>query len=265
MTSIYKSRILLGFFIMAFLQACQNRAQLEQSDLAWKVSDVVTKVERVYNLPWKVGRAEKKDISMGFVIEFNVPTLASDDAKELIKKYKVNSWIFKVEKVRGGLPMTYGYVSVPFKNINKSLSTTSIKIYYAAAAASGRFRSFECPAFKHRKKIKDYDVSYGGNEETTIFVKYKNKIKSRVHTTKFFPVSFNGGLKLAGDYMISMTLFSSADKKIYGKFKPLDGIIKIQSEEEVHLPSCAGIREENKPDNSAKGTFDIRNLQFNKK
>lgn len=264
MTSNFKTFIICYAFAFAF-SACQNRATLEQSDLAWKVSEVVTKVERVYDLPWKVGKVEKKEVSMGFVIEFNVPTLATDDARDLIKKYKVDSWIFKVEKIRGGIPMTYGYVNVPFKNVNKSLSTTSIKIYYAAAAASGRFRSFECPAFKHRKKIKNFDIKYSGDEETNMFIKYKNKIKSRVHTTKFFPVSFNGGLKLAGDYQISMTLYSSADKKTYSDFKPLDGIIRIQSEEEIHLPSCAGIREEYKPDNSAKGTFDIRQLQFNKK
>jgi len=197
------------------------------------------------------------------MIEFEVPYIESSYQDSLYQRYQVDSWAFRLEKKTGENPRIYGHVAIFFRNTKKD-SSNSLKIYYAAAAASERFRNFSCPAFSHRKQIAEMDIDRNGPSTVDFFLKFESTLSAKVYQSSFFPSSFNGGKKLEGEYIISMAAYSSKEKKLFSPWFPLEGKIKIQREEEIGVPSCIGSHEEYDTNNSINSKININKFKMGK-
>src|SRR5690606_15712430 len=135
----------------------------------------------------------------------------------------------------------------PRHSSRTSSSTTAtrvaVKIYYAAAYASERFRNFKCPAFGHNKRINDMDI-VGGNEEFEIHLGQASSYGEKPQLVELNPSSFNGGNSLVGEYWIEIAPYDSQNRLIHAPFKKIPSHLVIKSEDIVHVKSCEGVKME---------------------
>jgi hypothetical protein len=121
----------------------------------------------------------------------------------------------------------------------------SFLVQYAAAYASERFRMLKCPAFGHNKKISSLGIR-GDDDEFSLLLGQSSPFKDKTDAIELRPKSLNGGILLRGNYFIEIAAYNFKKKITLSHFKRIPMFITVESEEEVTIPSCAGIRSENK-------------------
>ena len=172
-------------------------------------------------------------------------------------------WIFKFSRVNRGRKDPVGNIYYHFNNISKSTEAFSLNIYYHASSVSERFRGFHCPAFNHRAILKDVDVEYSNTTKPEdVFVRTVSSEPAKVERLSFSPHIFSAGRSLKGDYIVEYALYNSKTKQIYSDWKQAAGHIPVRREEQVSLPSCLGIKEEEKPLPESR-RFKLQDLEIN--
>jgi hypothetical protein len=195
---------------------------------------------------WKVGKKRNKLVSKGFKFQIKIPKIDKKYAKKLFSIGGIDSWIFRISKKerRGYQPV--GHILYNIQNFGKVSDSITGHIYYHAAAASSEFRRQKCPAFNHRKKISEIELIKTDVKSYDLFIKKIGSYRTAtIDTPSFSPVIFSGGKSLKADYTIELALMNAKDKILYSKWIQLNNIIRIESEVEISVPSCTGIRTEN--------------------
>lgn len=194
---------------------------------------------------WKVGKNREKVISKGFRFKIKIPKIHKDDAKKLYQKGGVDSYIFRISKKerRGYQPV--GHILYNIQNFSKVSDSITGHIYFHAAV-SGEFRKQKCPAFNHRKRITDLELVKTTTLPKDLFIKrMKSYRTATIDTPSFSPVIFSGGRSLLADFKIELALMNSKEKILYSKWLKIGNFIRVESEAEVSIPSCAGVKSEN--------------------
>ena len=155
-------------------------------------------------------------------------------------------WIIRLLVNKGTKVQDLGTTYAPFisKQASRVRSATSgsiaLRVYYAAAYASERFRSFYCPAFGHNKKISSLDIE-DSNEEFSLDVNSQLSFSEKPQLVELSPSSFNGGNSLIGEYYLELALYDSKNKVIHSAFTRVPGSVLIRAEETIPIPSCEGV------------------------
>lgn len=254
----------MRFFITIFLIAsCTKMHDIKTDNGIDFLENVSVKITNVKVVEWDVGRKKDKLVSRGIRVTTTVPRV-SDDAKELLySKYGIDSWIFKFSRINRGKKDLVGNIFYHFNNISKSTEAFSLNIYYHASSVSERFRAFHCPAFDHRSILKDVDVEYSKSvAPENIYVRTLSSEPAKVERLSFSPHIFSAGRSLRGDFIVEYALYNSKTKQIYSDWKSAEGMIPITREEKVSLPSCLGIKEEEKPLPESR-RFKLQDLEIN--
>jgi hypothetical protein len=119
----------------------------------------------------------------------------------------------------------------------------ALKVYYAAAFASERFRSFKCPAFGHNKKIDKMEI-VGSNEEFSLSIGQTAPYSEKSQLVELTPSSFNAGHSTVGEYFVEIAAYDSKKKVIHSSFKRLPMHVSVTREDEVRIKSCDGVHSE---------------------
>lgn len=233
--------------ILTLLVGCSKEISLSKKNGVYFFKDFSLKMTSAEELDWNVGLKKDKNVSTGIVLKIELPRLEKDFIPILYDRYKVDSWIFKINKIRPQGKMALGHIVIPFNKVSQKSSNFSVHIYYAAAAASKRFRLFHCPAFSHRKKIKDIELVKTNPKVKNLFVGLKSVHKGKTDGLEYFPIIMSGQRSLVGKYNAQVALYSTKNSGVYSKYIPVNGDAIVSREEEVSVPSCNGIKEEIKP------------------
>lgn len=227
------------------------------------LEDVYSEMTKAKDVEWDVGRKKDKTISRGFRVSTEVPRISDEAKTHLYEKYGIDSWIFKYSRIVRGRKDLVGNIYYHFNNISKSTDDFSLNIYYHASAVSERFRAFHCPAFDHRSKLPDIEIQSTKNiTPKNVYVRTTTKEPSKVERLSFSPHIFSAGRSLIGDFIIEYALYNSKTKQLYSNWARVAGHIKIRSEQNVSLPSCLGIKEENSPLPESR-RFKLQDLEIN--
>src|SRR5690606_13064087 len=114
--------------------------------------------------------------------------------------------------------------------ISRTFKNFSVILYYSAAAVSNSFRNFKCPAFEHRKKITDIDFKSFKEKIDRLYVSRQESITSDINSGQFFPITFNAGKHLKGEYMVEIALYSSSLRTTYSKWLALYKKVSVEKE-----------------------------------
>jgi hypothetical protein len=208
-------------------------------------------ISHLQEYPWQVGQRREKTISQSFSFIIELPRLKIEDLDYLLKERGIDSWILRVRLEKGSILQDLGYLNVPFdtykltRGVHQRMpGSVSFIVQYAAVFTSERFRSFKCPAFRHNKKISSLNIE-GKNDEFSLLLGQSSPFKEKIDAVEIRPKSLNGGISLVGDYFIEIAPFNYTKKVTLGSFKRIPMFIRVESEDEVSVPSCAGIRSEN--------------------
>lgn len=233
------------------LYSCTKYAEVSKDAVGVSIAPITMEISRLTEIRWLVGRPKETYISQSFTFMVDMPNIKQDDLDYLTETYGVDAWILRIIAQRGSETQDLGSLYTPFqtkKIIRGSHKTgapsnVSFKVYYAAAYASERFRTFSCPAFGHNLKIDSMSIN-GDDSEFSLSITQSMPYPERSQLVELSPSAFNGGNSLKGEYFIEIAPYNSEKKVILASFKRLPQSIVISSEEKKNISSCAGIHPE---------------------
>ena len=241
------------WLILLILLGCRNESEFVEQGGRLLLKNVEMKVSNLSDTDWQVGRPRRRtSLTQSVVFTVDLPYLTEDARDLLYKKYEMDGWILRLTHRRENQEIVLGEVYAPMAGtkhtrqreveINQTKSI-SLKIFYAAAYISERFRSFDCPAFLHDRRVDDISIE-GDFSPFDLEVSYPVTYSSRPLLAELTPSAFNAGNSITGEYTIEAALYSLKNKTIATKWVPLKEKVVIGSEERVKVNGCAGIRPE---------------------
>lgn len=230
--------------------SCTKYATFSKEAIGISISPVEMEISHLNEIEWNVGLRKEEKISQSVTFILDLPKIKDQDLDYLTEQRGIDSWIVRVMANRGSETQDLGSVYAAFRPKKSSraasvsaTSSVKIKILYAAAYASERFRAFKCPAFSHSKKITSMAIK-GENTEFRLSIDQVTPYLERSNLVELTPTAFNGGNSLVGDYYLEIAPYDSKKRMIHSSFKRIPMYVSIESEEEVRVKSCDGIHSE---------------------
>ncbi len=239
----------MRYFVLVLLFiSCTKEHEVKYRNGVYFFEEIKIELSNLTEVDWKVGTKREKNVSKGFRFAVDLPKVDSDAQKLLAKNYGADSWLYRVIKVTRGNKQTLAHLYYSFSNMTRTSKYFTLSTYYPAAAASKRFRLFHCPAFAHRKKITGLETQDTGlREDPKLYVRPIEKVPASVTRLRFAPMVISGGASLKATYFIEYALYNSQTKQRLSSWNKSVNMIQIQDEDEISIPSCAGIKEEQIP------------------
>jgi hypothetical protein len=236
--------------LLLLLFSCTKYASFEKDAIVLEIKGVEMEITHLKELTWRVGQRREKVVSQSLSFIVDMPRLKPEDLDYLAKERGVDAWVVRIRSEKRPATQDLGSIYIPFeptrttRGIDQKMpASASFIIQYAAAYPSERFRTFKCPAFGHTKRLSSFDVE-GKNDEFSIIIGQSLPYPDKLEAIELRPKAFNGGLSLTGNHFIEIAPFNVKKKTTMGPFKRIPMFINVSSEEEVSVPSCAGIRSE---------------------
>ena len=228
--------------------SCSGTHEINFSNGIHFAKDISSEIEKANIVPWKVGLKKEVEISQGLRFFTTAPRFDNESKELLQNKYGVDSWIFRLSRIKRGQATPLGHFYLKFQNMTRNTKNISVSLFYQAAAVSKRFRFFHCPAFSHRKKIQSYKIiPRSTTKKDDLYIRSIERVKSRVSRFKFSPMIISGGRSLEGKYIIDLAFYNEKTKQRYSDWLPAQGAIVVPRELDRLVASCSGIKEELRP------------------
>lgn len=238
------------FLTLLLCFSCTKYASFNRDAVNIQIEPVNMKISHLNDVEWKVGLRREEEISQSFTFIIDLPRMKEEDLDYLNSHKGVDSWILRLIVSRDGQTQDLGslYALWKPKKVSRGVeagapSSVTMKVYYAAAYASQRFRAFRCPAFGHDKKISSMGIS-GSDDEFVISLGQAVPYQEKSQLVELTPSSFNGGNSLVGKYYVEIAAYDSNKRLILAPFKRIPMFIDVASEESVRVKSCDGIHSE---------------------
>lgn len=241
-----------GFFFIGVLLvsfSCTKWHEVKEGNGILYVDDAQSAIHKAKEMDWEVGLKKDHTISKGIQFKFDIPKITSDDAAKLVNKYGVDSWIFKIIKSTRGRKQILGHIIYDLTNITRVSNDITVHVFYHAAAVSQTFRKFKCPAFNHRFRLDQFQITETPEKYYDVFANRGARVPGALIRPSFAPVIFSGDLSLVGSYTVEFALFNSKEKKAFSRWYEANNRLDIITEDRVIVPSCSGIKEENDLEN----------------
>lgn len=240
------------FLTFLLLTACTPHSPVINESAGTRVKDIRMEITHLKEVEWAVGKRRAATVSQSFVFNVTMPKVHEEDLALLTKLYGVDAWILRLIVQRGSKGQDLGSLYAPFRpqRVIRGQSVdaprhVSLKVYYASAYASERFRAFHCPAFGHDRRLNDLTILGDANPFELVIGKV-NPYGEKSQLTELHPSAFNAGHSLAGDYFLEIAAYDSRKKVILGDFKRLPLFIRVGEEKRVPLAECIGEHPERK-------------------
>ena len=241
--------LLLSFLVM---YSCTKNATLQRETASAHLDGVTMKISNLSEIKWPAGFREEAIVSQSITFLIEMPKVDQDDLDYLISERDVDSWIIRVIAYKHGEKQDLGSLYSLFRPRKLSRTSTgaatsvAVKIWYAAAYASEKWRNSRCPPLGHNKKITEMRIEDTG-EEFDLSIGGGQPYNEKSQLIELTPSSFNAGMSMAGEYSFEIAPYNSKKKVIHAPFRRIPGKIVVAKEESVPVPSCSGIHTERQP------------------
>jgi hypothetical protein len=237
------------FLTLLLCFSCTKYAEVSK-DVGVEISPVQMEISHLNEIEWNVGQRKAEAISQSFSFIVDLPKIKEEDVDFLVKQKNIDAWILRLIVTRGSESQDLGSLFTLLRpqrlgrgSSGDSPKSVTLKVFYAAAFASERFRAFKCPAFGHNKKIKEMSIE-GGNDEFTLQLGPSVPYNEKSHQVELTPSPFNGSNSIVGNYYVEIAAYDSKRKIIHSAFKRIPMFISVKSEESINVPSCEGVHPE---------------------
>lgn len=240
----------LLFLTLLLLFSCTKYATFDKSAVGIQIQPVTMEISHLNEIEWNVGMKKEETISQSFTFIVDLPRIKTEDLDYLTETKNIDAWILRLIVSRGSETQDLGSLYTLFRprKISRGVpsgapTSVTMKVFYAAAFASERFRMFKCPAFGHTKKISSMSIT-GDNEEFDITIGQAVPYNEKSQLVELTPSAFNGGNSLIGDYYVEIAAYDSKRKMIISPFKRIPMHINVSEEKIVRVKSCDGVHME---------------------
>jgi hypothetical protein len=237
--------------LLLSLLSCDRAAKLESQGVGLRISNVQMEISHLNDIDWRIGKRREVMATQSIVAIVDLPRLRESELEVITTQKRSDAWILRLIVQRGSEKQDLGSLYAPFrpKRVSRSVqgggapSSVTVKIFYAAAYASERFRQLSCPAFAHNKRITSMAIE-GENSPFEIVFNQSSEYREKSQLIELTPSAFNAGNSLVGQYFIEIAPYDTQNRTIQGSFKRLPMSIDVKSEEAQEVPSCAGVHQE---------------------
>lgn len=250
------------------LSSCKDISQYLRKGEKATIVPSGTSIAKGEVVTWKVGLLRRQRVSKGIKVKLNFPQLDKADLEDLISELKIDGWLVRVRQRTLVTSQTLDqfYIPLLIPDLGKSdlkikqVESGFVNLYYSAAAISGRFENFQCPAFGHRRKITKFKVIDIKGADRSIRGDKKGGIRfmEKINTYDYKPLSINIGKTMNGEYFFEIALFNKEKKLRKSNWYTLHQAIKVSGEKLVALKGCKNFKI---PEVDSK-TDDIRDFQL---
>lgn len=234
------------------LASCSKNSHLTKDAMGLRLQNVEMPISHLNEIEWQVGLKKEATVSQSFVFTVDMPKVDEDDLKHLSDLKGINSWIIRLIVQRGSEKQDLGSLYTRFTPKTKvrgqgggAPASVTLKVFYAAAFASERFRFFNCPAFSHTSRISQMKIS-GQNSAFDLTVGQSFPYPEKTQLVELAPSAFNGGNNVVGEYFVEIAPYDYEKKVIHAAFKRIPMYVEVVSETKESVESCAGVHMENK-------------------
>ena len=240
-----------AFFLTLLLcYSCTRYSEVSRDAIGVQIKPVTMQISHLNEIEWHVGMKKEETITQSFTFIVDMPKIRQDDLDYLAEHRNVDAWIMRLIVNRGSETQDLGSLYTLFNPTKVArgaqggaASSVTLKVFYAAAYASERFRAFKCPAFGHNKKLASFEIS-GANEDFSLSLGQAIPYNEKSHLVELTPSAFNGGNSLIGEYFVEIAAYDSKKKMIHSTFKRLPMHVTVSREESIRVKSCDGIHQE---------------------
>lgn len=234
--------------ILSILLACSctKYSPVIKDAVGLKVSEIEMPITHLKEVTWLIGKPKEAYVTQSITFMVNMPRVREEDLDHINQLKGIDSWIVRLIVQRGSESQDLGSLYARFKprsvlrgQTGGAPTSVSIKIYYAAAYASERFRSFSCPAFSHTSRITEMKIQ-GESKEFDITIDQISDYAEKSHLVELTPSAFNAGNSLVGEYFIEIAPYDSEKKVIHAAFKRIPMSVEVMSEKRETVKSCLG-------------------------
>lgn len=226
--------------------SCTKNSALTKDAMGLRLKDVEMSISHLNEVEWLVGKKKEATVTQSVTFVVDLPKVSEEDLEHLSSLKGIDSWILRLIVQRGSEKQDLGSLYARFKpkSVMRGQSTSSptsvtLKIYYAAAFPSERFRFFHCPAFDHSKRITDMKIK-GESTPFDLTIGQVSPYPEKSHLIELTPSAFNGGNSLIGEYYIEIAPYDSEKKVIHAAFKRIPAYVEILAESKESVVSCLG-------------------------
>ncbi|HAZ11852.1 MAG: hypothetical protein A2X86_07625 [Bdellovibrionales bacterium GWA2_49_15] len=236
--------LLLGLMV---LPSCTKYAELAIEGDRVIVKPVDWGIDSIRNVEWSVGTRFRDTISKGILIVVKLPKIDEEKLSALAQKKNVDGWIIKVIRRNPNAHETLGYLYVPFPKLDQrsgasgQIEQAFFQVNYQAAAVSERFSRLSCPAFGHRKYLKNMQIEddyRNSSKLLSISVSEEEVIMGKVEPFSFSMRIFSGGLSLAGIYEVQLAFYNFQSRTRKSNFLSAPELVNVILEEERLVEGC---------------------------
>ena len=134
-----------------------------------------------------------------------------------------------------------------------------LRVYYVAAAMSGRFEKLMCPALGHNLLLRSVDLLERKSFDRilTVSSKFGTPFNRKAFKYKISDNKINGGKSLLGEYSAEVALYSSKKKRVFSTFYDLANIVKVSLETPKSIRGCSNFKIPKQKDTSM---FPLKNV-----
>jgi hypothetical protein len=233
--------------IALFTLSCTKRSEIKSRNGIDYLEGVSLELKDLSEVEWKVGKKRDAKVSMGVNLKVSVPQIEDDAVNYLLKKYGVDTWVFKVTQSKRGSIKPIGFFRYDLHSISGVNDFVNLNLYYHAASVSSDFRRFSCPAFNHRLRLREYGMVDGKYQARNLFIRRSSVLNAQIDKVSFAPMIFSVGKSMKADYKVEVALYNSTDMRLYSSWIPAINSITIVDEIMIDVPSCRGVKEEENP------------------
>ena len=230
---------------LIFSLSCTRSAQVERNSMEVVVTEINMNISHLVENKWPIGKRRNHVVSQSFSFMVSMPRLSKDDLQYLQQRSGADAWLIRLIKIKGSQRDELGSLYALFRprQVSRNISwgaasQVSLKVYYAAAFPSQRFRALTCPAFGHNKRITQLSLR-GDDHPLDIKLGQTTSFREKPQMVELAASSFNAGHDLAGEYHLEIAAYHSQRKELVSAFKRIPEHILIQ-EERVSIGDCSG-------------------------
>lgn len=241
------------FLIVLLTCSCTKYSLLSRDAMGLHINGIDMEITRVDEISWLVGKKKEAKVSQSFMFIVQTPKLKKKDLDYLTEQKGINAWIIRLVVNHGSEKQDLGSIYVPFRTARKGrgqaggqASNVVLKVFYAAAYASERFRSFHCPAFDHNRRINAIRI-VGENVPMNMTMGFITPYREKAQQLELTPNAFNAGHSLVGEYYVEYAPYDYEKKLIHAPFMRIPQYIEVASEERQIIESCRGENPELEP------------------
>lgn len=238
------------FLTLILCFSCTKYAEVSRDAIGIQIEPVQMEISHLNEIGWHVGMKKEEEITQSFTFIVDMPQIKQDDLEYLAEHRNVDAWILRLIVNRGSETQDLGSLYTLFSPTKVArgaqggaASSVTLKVFYAAAYASERFRAFKCPAFGHNKKIDTMAIT-GENEIFSLSLGQALPYNEKSHLVELTPSAFNGGNSLIGEYYVEIAAYDSKRKMINSAFKRLPMHVSVSREDTIRVKSCDGVHQE---------------------